>query len=235
MKNLPWYIAAAAVIALVIVLLSQCGGGPAGDIGYIKDSTQHWKNKYGQLVASLKQREQDFAVSEKGYLDSIAKLHNGKARDIKAAIELRLKGKTKITAKEPVTIEYDLIDTSASMDCPPSIKSIGQVFSSPYYVASAVLYTRGDSSTLDLTTYDTLTVVTKQIREGNIFHRRHYIQVDARNANPYNIIEGMKVYRLPAPRPKKFGIGPQLGVTLDGSGQVKPYAGIGVQYSIIRL
>jgi hypothetical protein len=238
MKNIPWYIAAAAMIVLAFVLIRQCKGDTA-DIGYIKDSTQYWKNKYGQAVSSLKQKEQDFNVAQKGYLDSIAKLHNTQANRIKEAIELRLRGQATIkTGPAAVTYKPQESQVSESGDliyeC-PEVASMSQVFTSPYYVANVTLRSGFDSSTLDIQTYDTVMVLTKIVREGNIFNRKRYIQIDARNANPYNIIEGMKVYRLPAPKPKKIGIGPQVGVTLDGSGKIKPFAGIGISYTLIRL
>lgn len=229
MKNIPWIITGAALIALVIVLLSNRKGDPA-EIGYIPDSTQYWKNRAGQLVASLKQREEDFNVVEKGWKDSVAKLHNTTAARIQAAISLALSGRAEVPAVGPPVIEYKYRDTSGPC---LDISSMSQLFLSPYYMANA--YIGIDTSLLTLQTYDTLHLVVKEVKEGNIFNRRQYLQLDVRNANPYNLVTGLKMYRVPALKPKRWGIGPQIGVTLDGSGQVKPYAGIGINYSLIRF
>jgi hypothetical protein len=230
MKNPPWYITVAAVIALIFVLLKNCND-PAPEIGYVKDSTQYWRNREGKLIASLKQREIDFAVAQKGWIDSIAKLHNTTAKRIKEIISATVKGQATIKGEGKPTIIYRKDTTGVY----PEIRSMSQIFLSPYLFANVRLHAMQDSSTLDITTYDTVTTVVKEVREGNVFNRKWYTQVDMKNANPNNVITGISGFRLPEARPKKFGIGIQAGYGFSNSLQPNVYIGIGVSYNLIRL
>jgi hypothetical protein len=230
MKNLPLIIISALAVALIIIFTLRGCDKDTAEIGYIPDSTQYWKNKYGQTVASLKQREADFNVAEKGWKDSIAKIHNTTAKRIEAVIIAYQQGQVSLPPQGKPEIIY-VKDSSGQF----TIKELTQLFLNPYYFANATISVNGDSSRLDLITYDTLQVLTKQVKEGGLFNPKTYYQIDITNRNPHNLITGIKAYRIPTAKPKKFGIGPQFGFTLDGSGKVKPYMGVGIHYSPIRF
>jgi hypothetical protein len=230
-----WIVAIIILVVLLFIFLKKCN--PGADVGYSKDSLQYWKNREGQAIASLKKKEIDFNVVTQGYLDSIASLHDTRAKDIREAVSVAMRGRVTIPGQGKTVIVYEPVEVwrDSSKPCPPQIKSLSEVFANPYYFVQAHLEASGDSSFVELQTFDTLHLVTKTVKEGGLFNRRNYIQVDVRNSNPYNVVEGLKVYRVPDSKPKKIGIGLQLGYGIGKDLKPTPYAGIGVSYSFIRF
>lgn len=223
------------VVAILGVLfwIKSCNKGKP-DIIAIKDSSQYWKNKYGEENISKKQREQDFNTTTAGYLDSIAKLHNTKERLINEVAVLKQKGTVRIITPGAPEIVYK--DTGSTKFVELSgVTNVRQHFENPWYRADVDISVAGDSSSIALETFDTLRYVAKTVKEGSIFNRRTYLQVDAVNTNPFNKISGLEVYRKPLPKPKKIGIGVQVGYGFSNSLKPSPYIGAGIQYSIIRL
>lgn len=222
-----------AVAIIVLLLIKQCNA-PKPDVIAIADSTQYYKNKLGQEVAALKQREEDFyRVTSANFLDSIAKLHNSKASLLKEVAILKQKGSVTITVATPPIITRDTIQGQC-----PDLVSVQEQFTNPYYQASVNISLNGqDSSRLTLQTFDTLSIVTKTVKEGGLFNKKTYLQVDAINSNPYNHISNLQVYRQPLPKPKKIGIGPFVGYGVSGNALLKPsiLVGVSVQYNFIRL
>lgn len=124
---------AAAVIAIFLVIRS-CNA-PKPDVIAIADSTQYFKNKFGQEVAALKQREDDFyRVTSGKFLDSIAKLHNTKDRLLQEVITLRQKGTVTIPTTSPPIIKTDTVPG----EC-PRVTSAKQDFVNPYYKAGVFI------------------------------------------------------------------------------------------------
>lgn len=226
---------AAALVILLLFVFKQCRA-PKPDVIAIQDSTQYYKNKLGEEVAAIKQREEDFyRVTSENFLDSIAELHNTKASLLREVAILRQRGSVTITVPGKPVITTDTIEVEGECIVPTAV---AQDFSNPYYSASVFISMDGkDSSRLMLETYDTLTIVTKTVKEGGLFNRREYIQVDAKNSNPYNHIANLQVYRKPLPKQKKIGIGPFVGYGVSGNALLKPniVLGISVQYNFIRL
>lgn len=224
-------IGVAATIA-VFLLLKNCNA-PKPDIVAVQDSTQYFKNKYGE-VAAIKQREEDFfRVKEAGYLDSIAKLHNTKAKLLLEVTTLKQKGTVTITVASPPIIIRDTLPGGYV-----EWISVQETFTNPYYNAAVSISLDGsDSSRMKLETFDTLTIVTKTVKEGGLFNTKKYLQVDAVNANPYNRITGLQVYRQPLPKQKKIGIGPFVGYGVSGNALLKPniVVGVSIQYNFIRI
>lgn len=229
------FIAIGIIAVVFVVLYIQRCNAPKPDIIAAQDSTQYFKNKYGE-VAAIKQREEDFfRVKEAGYLDSIAKLHNTKEKLLLEVITLKQKGSVIITVASPpiITIKTDTVPG----ECPQYI-SVQETFTNPYYNAAVSVSLDGsDSSRMKLETFDTLTIVTKTVKEGGLFNTKTYLQVDATNANPYNRITGLQVYRQPLPKQKKIGIGPFVGYGVTGNALLKPniVLGVSIQYNFIRL
>ena len=60
---------------------------------------------------------------------------------------------------------------------------------------------------------------------------RYYVEVT--NKNPYSETKTLRTYQVDYPTPSRFGIGIQTGITYDG--HVKPYIGIGIQYTILSF
>lgn len=220
------------LIALVIFLLLKQCNIPKPEISVTRDdSTQYYKNKLGQEVAALKMERDEYGKTLTiQFRDSIAKLHNTIDKKVKEITILRQKGTVIIDNTKPPIVKIDTV---------PGVEqeylSVEQNFDNSYYHANAFISLSGGTSTMKLQTFDTLSVVAKVVTEGRIFHRKSYLQVDAINANPYNKIEGLNVYRQPLPKQKKIGIGPQVGYGFSQSFKPSVYVGIGIHYSLIRL
>lgn len=57
-----------------------------------------------------------------------------------------------------------------------------------------------------------------------------------KNYNPYSSVSEISAVSLQGlPKPKKFGLGVQLGYGINSSFRVQPYIGIGVSYNVIRF
>lgn len=217
------------ILILIGVFAKKCDGNKVVVTGPL-DSTFYWKDKYNNNVASLKGYEAQFAYEEKKLLDSIAKVHNSKVKYIKEYVTITEEGKTVIVTKDKPVITY--VDSGKGKE----MKSVFQMFENPYYIAEATIDLTGkDSSKLALQTVDTLSVVWKEVKEGNIFHRKTFLQLDVSNKNPYNQITGLQAYRVALPKPKKFGVGIQVGYGFAQGITPQPYLGVGVQWSVIRF
>lgn len=220
------------IFAACFFLVKQCHT-PKPDIIAAVDSVQYWKNKFGQENASIKQREQDYYKATKGYIDSIAKLHNTNAGLIKEILSWQMKGSVVITEPGKPVIKYKR-DTVQG-EC-PVIDYAEQHFTDPYYNALVTIPLNNDfASILTLQTFDTLRAVTKIVKEGGLFNRRQYLQVDVVNTNPYSKITGLQVYRQPLPKQKRFGIGLQAGYGFGNDLKPTIFIGAGISYNLIRL
>lgn len=195
---------------------------PQGDPVIIR-----WKNKAGDSVTSLKGSSDQFAQLKKNIADSIADVYQTKIRNMQEYIISTSESNAYIP---PVhgTRETDYLPGPVLTR---PVKNMRQRFQSPYYDITAQI---GDSSYLQLKAWDTLTVVWKTVKEGSIFNRRKYLQLDLSHADTSKHITGLQAYRVPAKKPKRFGIGVQVGVTFDGQ-QARPYAGLGASYNLIRF
>lgn len=202
------------------------------------DSTVYWRNKVGEEVASRKAAEDQFSIFNEEYLDSIARLLDTKAKLLNQITVLTQKGTVTIKTSEPPIIKWKTDTVTSDVGC-PDLASVEQNFYNPYYKANVFIPFNGDSSRIRLETYDTLLYADKIVKEGNIFNRKRFLQVDVTNTNDSAHITGLNIYRKQLPPPKRIGIGVQLGarvtITKNFIPAVKPYAGIGASYNFIRL
>lgn len=229
MKLSTWvWVLVAVILAIGAFWLFRKGcGSPKPDIIAARDSVQMYRLENGKLAAAIKQREQDYYRAEEGYLDSIAALHRTKVKFIREVVTVIQQGETVIKTIEKPVIKYDTVQGM------PLIDEVSQHYISPYYDATAIIRLNGDSSELHLKTFDTLSYVAKTVKEGGLFNRREYLQVVATNSNPYNQITGLNVFRQPLPRPKKFGIGFQVGYGLGAGFKPGVVISAGVNYNFI--
>lgn len=232
---LKW-IAIIAVIGFIIFAITrECNSVKPVVVKPLSDSVSFYKNKYGNQVAYQKGQEQQFAYIEKRYKDSLAKLH----RNILEAVSIRMRGRAVVQGSGKPTIVYDTtyaMSFPMSLDsCPPQIKSLDDIFLSDYYTVQAHIETNGEGSFVEVQTYDTLSFIVKEVKEGGLFNRKTFIQVEASNANPHNIIENMKVYRVATKKQKRFGLGLQAGYGFSEGVQPRAYIGIGIHYSLINF
>lgn len=191
--------------------------------------TIHWANQAGDSVTSLKGTDQQFSIRDKKIADSIAKVYRSQIKNLQEYIISTSTSTADIPAITG-TRETDYLP-GATLTTTKQIRNVRQQFSSPYYHITAQI---GDSSYLQLKAWDTLTVVWKTVKEGSLFNRRKYLQLDLSHADTSKHITGLQAYRVPKQKPKRFGIGAQVGVTFDGQ-QARPYAGLGISYNFIRF
>lgn len=231
--HIAYLVLIAALATIILFLLRGCGGAadPGGD--HQPDSLIYWKNKAGDAVASLKGKEAAFSVKERGLLDSLAKVYAAKPKQVTEYVIIYQEGKT----------ELDPVDTSKAADygpvtdpdCPPPIKNLRQRFTSPYYTADVQI---GDSSYLTLHSKDTVTVLWERKKEGPIFKRNQYLQINVSTANPGTRVSGLKAYRIADPKPKKWAIGLTAGYgisPMQKPQRPEPYIGIGLIRTLIRF
>jgi hypothetical protein len=181
---------ATGIIIGVLLGIFLCKGScnkPGTEIPF--DSLSYWKNKAGDLVASVKKSEADFAKKEKHYLDSIAKIYETKPRFIKDYVVITVEGEADLPPEDGTRAEDYFPPVN---NCPPQIKNRRQTFSNPYYTANVQV---GDSSYLHLSSRDTITTLWKRVREGNIFNRKWYLQYDISFADTSRKVTGIKSYK----------------------------------------
>lgn len=240
-KKIPTWVWVAGVVLILLVLFfwyKSCN--KASTLPPPNDSITYWRNKAGEEVASRKAAEDQFSIFNEEYLDSIARLLDTKARLLNQITVLTQKGKTTIKTDNAPIVKFktDTLHVGDSAYC-PDLVSAEQGFKSPYHNAYAIISLNGGTSSLSLETYDTLLYADKIVKEGNIFNRKRFLQVDVTNTNDSAHITGLNIYRKRLPPPKKVGIGVQLGVrgtvTKNFIPALKPYGGIGLSYNFIRL
>jgi hypothetical protein len=216
-------VAVMAWLLLILVYL-RCDNGGDNNNGTATDSLSYWKNKAGQLTASLSGSQADFAMMESYYLDSIAKVYRTKTRYIKSIVVVETRGETILLPSDSIYREY----APSVNNCPPQVKTMSQKFTNSYYKADVRI---GEGSKMTLQSFDTLTLVWKRVRTGSVFSRRNSLQLDAANANPYVVVTGLKSFVVEEKKQKKFGIGLQAGYDIRG----RSYIGVGVSYNLIKL
>lgn len=241
-KKIPTWVWQVIAVTLFLLILffwyKSCN--KASVLPPTNDSIAYWRNKVGEEVASRKAAEDQFSIFNEEYLDSIARLLDTKAMLLKQITVLTQKGKATLTTDNIPIVKFktDTLHVGDSAYC-PDLVSAEQGFKSPYYNAYAIISLNGGTSSLSLETYDTLLYADKIVKEGNIFNRKRFLQVDVTNTNDSAHITGLNVYRKRLPPPKKVGIGLQFGgrvtVTKNFIPSVKPYFGAGISYNIIRL
>ena len=192
------------IFVLVIFLLRCCNGShDTGKVIYA-DSLFYWKNKAGKLEASLKKKEEEFGIWNLNK-DSIARVLKVKSSQLKeyVVINTRLSDELKAVKGRPPVVRYDTtyVHDGAGdyKNCPPQIRSLQQTFINTYYVADATISTDPAESKIFLQGIDTVRVAWKRVKEGSIFNRKHFLQIDVSNANPNNVVAGLKAYRVPDP------------------------------------
>lgn len=238
-KKIPTWVWQVIAVTLFLLILffwyKSCNKASVPISG--NDSTTYWKNEHGKEVASKRVSENQLS---KYYLDSIASLLNTKTKLINQITVLTQKGKATIKTDNAPIVKFktDTLHVGDSAYC-PDLVSAEQGFKSPYYNAYAIISLNGGTSSLSLETYDTLLYADKIVKEGNIFNRKRFLQVDVTNTNDSAHITGLNIYRKRLPPPKKVGIGVQLGVRVTVAKNfipaLKPYGGVGLSYNFVRL
>lgn len=220
-KTILWIIAGLLVVAVLCVKVNY----PPDVIP--QPEVIEWVNGGGDIVASIKADPEYFAKHDKHLLDSMAKVYETKIRKIKEAIIVTTEGDGFVPKDGPSESDY----FPQEDNCPPVPKNMRQEFSSPYYHAFVQV---GDSSFMRLQSFDTVTVLWKRVKEGNIFNRHTLLQLDVSTANPDTKVSGIKAYRI-YEKPKRWGVGFQLGYGFQKDMKPAPFIGVGLSYNVIKF
>jgi hypothetical protein len=240
MKTVVRFIVVLAVLALIAYLLNLAGcfkkQPPVIPTGVI--DTLHSVNKAGDSVLSLKGNERDFGVIEKRIIDSIAGVYSTTVKNLHELIVAQTRTISGLRSAGPTVITYKpdtLGKPKTGNDCPPELLAVSKVFSNNYRRSKVYIDLANEEYSYDSTTsYDTITALWKRVNEGNLFNRRHYIQLDISTANPETKVTGLMAYRIPDKKPKKFGVGPSAGAALI-RGKFQPYIGVSFNWNLIRF
>lgn len=223
------FIAIAGIVVMILITCNRCNP-PGIQAAQQKIDTLVWVNDAGDIVASLKGTPESFAVVDTRYKDSVAKVYGVKEKNLQQYITALETTNADLTAVAN-TKQADYFPMDSTKSCPPQVKSLRQAFTNPYYRA---LVQVGDSSFLKIQSFDTLSVVWKRIKAGNLFNRQTLLQLDVSTANKDTKIYGVKAYRV-AEKRRKVSIGFQLGYGFSNSLAPSPYLGVGIQYNIFNF
>ncbi len=240
-KSSPWQTIILVVITVILTLLlankiQTCNR--AKPTGEAPDSVRYWMNEHGKQVASLRGAMEDFGVQNQRLTDSMAQVYTRRIKDLKEYIIADIETHSEIPYKIGSTeIDYHPPTVIGKDTCPPEIRNIAGTFQSDYYMADVQL---GEDPWMKLVGYDTLTVVWKDTTIGKFLNRKKYLQLDVSLANPDTRVTGLKSYRIPQPKPKRWAIGftGGYGVAYDLKTQkvtVGPQIGLGVTRTFIRF
>lgn len=109
---------------------------------------------------------------------------------------------------------------------------------SSYWVIANIKANK-DSTSIGISLSNSYTVlIGNEKRKGfkNLFKPKVPF-VEVTNENPYTSTKTIRAYQVKAPKPKRLGIGFNIGygLILDSKPIFKPYIGIGIQYNIIEI
>lgn len=211
-------------------------------INALGDTMTTYKNKYGQEVSRISliqtERIKDFlAIESKDSI--IQKLQ----REVKAN-----KGRIKDNGSVTVITNTTDIDTSGATEITyrDTITINDTVYIYPEYSfgikskwITANTKANKDSTYLDLSIENAYTVVLGSERPKgfkNLFKPKVAF-AEVTNENPYTSTQTIRAYKVQAPKPKRLGIGFNVGygLILNSKPIFRPYIGIGIQYNIIEI
>lgn len=119
-----------------------------------------------------------------------------------------------------------------------SLINKGQKTDSTYWVIAKVRSNK-DSTNLDIKIENAYTVVigTEKARGFKSLFKPKIPFVEITNENPFTSTKSIRAYQVKVPKPKRLGIGINIGygIILDKKPIFRPYIGIGIQYNIIKL
>jgi hypothetical protein len=164
----------------------------------LQDSTHHWKNKYGEEIASRKIAEGSLQqISQYVNLDSIARSFDVKTKNLQTVYTLIQTSLAQLRASgEPIIVGdwngkdtenlISLKDFYAKFDslgkCPPKIRYMEQEFNeNPYYKVKARI---GDSAYARVETKDSLTIVSAKAYTRHFLKKDWYTQLSVKSENP---------------------------------------------------
>lgn len=85
----------------------------------------------------------------------------------------------------------------------------------------------------DLKVIDKYSIVIGEEKQGWFKKRKPFVEVTSEN--PYSEVKTLRTYQVPGSEPKRFGVGPQVGVGINQFLQPSIYLGLGISWNPIRF
>jgi hypothetical protein len=218
----------ALITFAVIFLLCKrcCDKADSNNIKPIlSDSITYWKTEANKSVARVEKLAADYALKDKKFSDSLRKVYKIKYdKQLKEYIVAYTKTKSDVKPVDTIIREVVIVDSTGC----EKVLAMRQRFSSNYYKAVVQI---GDSSFMRIQITDTISVIWSEIKKRN---RLKALVLNISLSNPDTKVEGIKSFRIEQPKPKKFGLGLDIGYEFDGL-RLRPYFGLGFSYNFIRF
>lgn len=215
-----------AILAMVVLTVAKFEGMRTERDSYksladaqVKE-VKYWKDKEGLSHA----RAQAAEASTKAILD----IHNAEMQDLRKQVSglnknlSNLKSYISTRVSTSDTIFTTLHDTVYNNR---PVKAFS--YKDDWTVINGTLFQ--DSVKIKYQVTDSLTFVTYYKKQGLFKPKR--LMVDGISYNPHSRITGLKNITVAQPPRKRFGVGPYIGIGIDG----KINIGFGAQYSVLRF
>lgn len=93
------------------------------------------------------------------------------------------------------------------------------------------IFTKKDSTEVSLDIYNEYSVIIGREKE-KFLKWKSFATIES--ANPYMNVKDFKSYEVSLPKPKRFSVGPSVGIGFSGS-SFNTYIGVGITYNIIQF
>lgn len=235
-----WLLISAAVIIIVLLLyIKGCGGTTV--ISSDKTDSLSWINKLGDSVKSVIGTKDALASENVQLRDSIARINNFNKDKVDFLLAANVFLQKQLEDQEPAVI-VEPPGIPVNFDNPPvltrkivdSIKaavSLQHTFRDRFDTVDVTL---GARNKLSLKATSEMTAVSGWVKQKGWFKPDLY-RVDLSFTNPYLRVNGLRSFVAPPAKPKKFGIGVQIGYGWQSGLKPQPYIGAGIQYNLIRF
>lgn len=190
------------------------------------DSLKISRNEKGELVAKISafetQRTQDFLRYET--TDSLTRELQKEVKEMRKYLK-RNGSVTKFNTDTKV----DTVFVTEVTEVPGKYPIYSSKFNLDNWVYGNISASK-DSTKLKVSIKNDYSVVVGREPTGFLGLGKGKSFVQVTNRNPYSSIKELKTYNVSVPRPKRFGLGPYVGVDILG----RPSVGVSVNYDLIQ-
>lgn len=235
-----WLLITAVVIIIgLLFYIKGCGGNTV--VSQDKVDSLAWINKLGDSVKSVLGTKEALASENIELRDSIAKIYGYNKDRIDFLLATNLSLQHQIEDQEPAVIveppdlpvnfDNNITLTKAIVDSIKKSVVLRHVFRDKFDTADV---TMGRTNDIKLKVSSGITIASGWVKQKGWFKPDLY-RVDLSFTNPAFKADGLKSFVAPPPRPKRFGIGIQIGYGWQTGLNPAPYIGAGISYNIIRF
>lgn len=245
------------IIVLILLNLKSCQNKKQVQIDYtntinaLSDTLNSYKTKDGTQVSKIQliqtEKLNDFLKinSKDSIIQQLQKeVQKNKKKIGKTGSVIIIGNTTNVDYSDSTSISMrDTVTKNDTVYLYPEYSSLIKLgkrlnTNSDYWVSGKIKSNK-DSTNLDILISNNYTVVIGQERKKgfkNLFKPKIPF-VEITNENPFTETKTLRAYQVKYPKPKRLGIGFQVGygLILDKKPIFKPYIGIGLNYNIIQI